>query len=140
MSTSQYLYFLLEYICSQICGYIWFHSTISQDAVKAFFLLNPSHFGTVALRNNIMRALLYLHVSLCNILPHNSHAEKLYAADERDDARRRCPACNWISEHQLAHHDKDHRDKRKQRHPHAEPGCYGKRCLRKIDNAVNRIF
>ena len=55
---------------------------------KALFLLNPSHFGAVALRNNIVRALLYLHVSLCNILPHNSHAKKLYTADERDDARR----------------------------------------------------
>lgn len=57
----------------------------------------------------VNRTAFYFHVCLCQILPQNTRAEKLYAAGHQDDAHQRRPAGHRISEDQLPHDDKyDH--------------------------------
>lgn len=84
----------------------------------------------------VNRTAFYFHVCLCQILPQNTRAEKLYAAGHQDDAHQRRPAGHRISEDQLPHDDKYDHQKGNDAEQHAHKGSDQKRCRGKCGDTV----
>ena len=87
-----------------------------------------------------MGALLDLHIGFCYVLPHDTQAEKLQAADEDDDTDGGSPAWDRIIKDQLSDYDGYQDQKGKTGHGRSEPGGDGQRYLRKIDDATDGVF
>ena len=68
-----------------------------------------------------MRAIFYFQIGLCQILPHDAHAQKLNAADEQDDADGGSPASHAAA-HGSAHDGPDDPDEADQAHHDAGSG------------------
>ena len=88
----------------------------------------------------VNRTAFYFHVCLCQILPQNTRAEKLYAAGHQDDAHQRRPAGHRISEDQLPHDDKYDHQKSDDTEQHTHKGSDQKRCRGKCGDTVKGIY
>ena len=84
-----------------------------------------------------MGALLDLHIGFGYVLPHDTQAEKLQAADEDDDTDGGSPAWDRIIKDQFSDYDGYQDQKGKTGHGRSEPGCDGQRYLREIDDAAD---
>ena len=89
--------------------------------------------------NNVMRSALDFHISLGNILPHDSHAEKLNSTDKRNNTHERRPSCNRITEHKRTDYFYYNRNKRQHGEQQSEIGRNPDRGIGKINDSVKRL-
>ena len=65
----------------------------------------------VGFQNDVMRTMLCFQINFGNILTDNSHAKQLDSANKSDDAHKRCPSIDRITENKFSDRNNNYHNK-----------------------------